>query len=57
MKRHLPLILLVFALLALITTVVLAEGDYAIRRSVIAGGGGLSAGGQYDLQGTIGQLC
>jgi len=45
MKRHLPLVVLVLALLALITTVVLAEGDYAISRSVTAGGGSVSAEG------------
>jgi hypothetical protein len=55
MKRHLPLILLILAILALLTSEVLAEGGYAIPRAVIAGGGGLSAGGQYDLHGTIGQ--
>jgi hypothetical protein len=42
MKRHLPLVVLVLALLALITTVVLAEGDYAIPRPEITGGGGIS---------------
>jgi len=55
MKRHLPLVLLVLAILALLTSVVLAEGDYAIQRAVIAGGGGFSSGGSYDVQGTVGQ--
>jgi hypothetical protein len=55
MKRHLPSILVVLAFLAVLTTVVLAQGSYAMTRSVIAGGGGVSIGGQYDLQGTVGQ--
>jgi len=55
MKRHLPLLLLVLAGLAILTTVALAQGDYALGRWVIAGGGGTSAGGDYDVQGTIGQ--
>jgi len=55
MKRHLPLILIALALLAALTTVALAQGGYAMTRSVIAGGGGFSVGGQYDLQGAIGQ--
>jgi hypothetical protein len=55
MKRHLLLFLLVLALLALLTTVVMAQGDYAHTRPVMAGGGGVSAGGSYDLQGTVGQ--
>jgi len=55
MKRYLPLILLVLAILALLTSVVLAEGDYSISRAVIVGGGGFSSGGAYDVQGTVGQ--
>jgi hypothetical protein len=55
MKRHPPILLLAVATLAVFTTVVLAQGDYAIGRSVIAGGGGFSVGGAYDLQGTVGQ--
>jgi len=55
MKQHLPLILLVLAILALLTSVVLARGSYAMGRSAIAGGGGFSSGGSYDVQGTVGQ--
>jgi len=55
MKRHLPILLLALAMFAILTTVVLAQGDYSISRSVIAGGGGFSSGGVYDVQGTIGQ--
>jgi len=55
MKRHLPSILLTLAILAALTSAALAQGDYAIPRAVIAGGGGFSTGGQYDLQGTAGQ--
>ena len=55
MKRHFPSILVVLALLAVLTTVALAQGGYAMTRSVIAGGGGFSVGGPYDLEGTIGQ--
>ena len=36
-------------------TVALAQGGYSMTRSVIAGGGGVSGGGSYDLEGTIGQ--
>ena len=55
MKRCLPLVVIVLVLLAVIAPVALAQGGYAMTRSVIAGGGGASAGGPYALQGTIGQ--
>jgi hypothetical protein len=55
MKRRLSLILLGLTLLALGTSVVFAQGSYAMGRSVIAGGGGFSSGGVYDVQETIGQ--
>jgi hypothetical protein len=55
MKRHLPILLLALATLAILTTVALAQGGYGMTRSVIAGGGGFSSGGIYDVQGTIGQ--
>ena len=55
MKRHLPLVLFVLLLLAVLAPVALAQGDYTITRSVIAGGGGASAAAPYELQGTIGQ--
>jgi hypothetical protein len=47
--RRLSLILLGLALLAIGTTVIFAQGDYAMTRSVIAGGGGFSSGGVYDV--------
>jgi hypothetical protein len=53
--RRLSLILTGLALLAIGTTVIFAQGDYAMTRSVIAGDGGFSSGGVYDVQGTIGQ--
>lgn len=45
MKRHLPFILAILALLAVFTTVAVAKDDYVFSRSVTAGRGGNSADG------------
>ena len=51
-------ILILAGCLLLGSTIVLAQssgGSYAITKSTIDGGGGMSVGGQYSLTGTVGQ--
>jgi hypothetical protein len=50
MKRNLSTLLLVLTAMTILAPVVLAQGDYALTRSVIAGGDGVC-----DTQGTVGQ--
>ena len=55
-KRLTVRILLVATLcLVLVATVVLAAGDLSLPWWTADGGGGYSAGGEFTLQGTIGQ--
>jgi hypothetical protein len=57
MKTSLKLYLLAITIIVFMTTTALAVGSYQIEWWTVDGGGGLSqsAGGQYTLQGTIGQ--
>lgn len=56
MKRSLKVFLLAVMVLVFMTTVVFAIGNYKIDWWTVDGGGfSQSAGGQYTLQGTIGQ--
>ena len=59
MRKMIPLILLlILGGLSLLSTLALAQssgGSYTITKSTIDGGGGLSAGGAYILNGTVGQ--
>lgn len=48
------LVLCVLALICLVPASAQTGGDYNLSRSII-GGGGISAGGDYSLSGTIGQ--
>jgi len=47
--------ILIICLLINVTVLGQTGGDYEISRSRVAGGGGMSSGGQYVLTGTIGQ--
>jgi hypothetical protein len=52
------IILLILGGLSLLSTLALAQpsgGSYTLTKSTIDGGGGLSAGGAYTLNGTVGQ--
>jgi hypothetical protein len=54
-KKRLILITLVLFLLFIAGTALAASNDYAITWWTVDGGGGVSQGGDYTLQGTIGQ--
>jgi hypothetical protein len=56
MKKSLKIFLLAVTIIVLITTTALAISNYRIDWWTVDGGGfSQSAGGQYTLQGTIGQ--
>jgi hypothetical protein len=53
--RQVGLILLCLGVVLALAGAVLAVSSPALRRYVVAGGGGRAAGGEYVLHGTIGQ--
>lgn len=54
MRRKLLMTLLILSLTPAVT-LMQSGGTFAIQKSVVAGGGGRSAGGNFILDGTIGQ--
>lgn len=55
-KKRLIIIVSVLFVLFIAGTALAASNDYAITWWTVDSGGGVSQGGEYTLQGTIGQL-
>lgn len=55
MKTPLKVFILAFTLILLFTTAALALSSYQLNWWTVDSGGGTSQGGDYTLQGTIGQ--